>query len=257
MGKREESKFFNEAYSESSRRNVWKYYALIDCSRHYYRSTLLEGCRGKHALEYGCGVGSYAYDLARGGATVIGIDISDVAIEKATERANRRDLTGLSFIKMDAENMTFPDGHFDIVCGTGILHHLQLESALGELVRVLKPSGRAQFLEPLGHNPAINLFRMLTPHLRTRDEHPLTAHDLIYIRQQFRHAEIRYFALFSFLSLPWLKTRVFPSILAFFEKLDSWIFKSFPCLGRYAWYAAIVLEEPIRPGTVSERVVHD
>jgi len=37
--------------------------------------------------------------------------------------------------------------------------------------------GSAIFIDPLGHNPAINMFRRSTPDLRTEDEHPLLLED--------------------------------------------------------------------------------
>src|SRR3546814_4334755 len=43
--------------------------------------------------------------------------------------------------------------------------------------RVLRPGGRAVFIEPLGLNPAIELYRRFTPSARTPDEHPLLRRD--------------------------------------------------------------------------------
>ncbi len=77
---------------------------------------------------------------------------------------------------MDAEQLTFPDQTFDLIVCNGVLHHLDLRYAYPELARVLKPGGRILCLEALGYNPAIQLYRKLTPHLRTawEAEHILT-----------------------------------------------------------------------------------
>ena len=83
------------------------------------------------------------------------------------------------------------DDSFDLVCGSGILHHLDLPAAMRELARVLRPSGRAVFMEPLGHNPAINAFRNRTPELRTPDEHPLLGKDLKLCRRYFGSVEVK------------------------------------------------------------------
>ena len=48
---------------------------------------------------------------------------------------------------------------FDIIYGTGILHHLNLKACLDEIERILKPGGKFVFIEPLGTNPVINLYR--------------------------------------------------------------------------------------------------
>lgn len=44
------------------------------------------------------------------------------------------------------------------------------------------------FFEPLGHNLLINLYRRLTPELRTEDEHPLVACDLERLVNYFHDA---------------------------------------------------------------------
>ena len=41
-----------------------------------------------------------------------------------------------------------------------------------EINKVLKDDGEMVFLEPLGTNPLINLYRKLTPKSRSVDEHP-------------------------------------------------------------------------------------
>ena len=143
--------------------------------------------------------------------------------------------------------MPFPNRHFNLVCGTAILHHLELESAMKELVRVLEDDGCAAFLEPMGHNPALNLFRMLTPKLRTKDEHPLTIGDVELIRSYFANSEVHYFALFSMISVPFIKTRFFQIILEPLERFDQWMFRLIPWFGHFAWYSAIFLSEPKRP----------
>ena len=43
---------------------------------------------------------------------------------------------------------------------------------------MLRPGGRALFLEPLLDNPLLKVFRRLTPSARTDDERPLSASDL-------------------------------------------------------------------------------
>ena len=77
-------------------------------------------------------------------------------------------LTGVRFQVMNAEVLEFPDASFDLVFGVAILHHLDLDTACAEFLRVLRPSGTAVFLEPLGHNPFINLVRWATPAARTK-----------------------------------------------------------------------------------------
>ncbi len=173
--KAREKDFNDHVFADETRAPLRKYYTVIGKSRQHYARSITTHCCGKEVLEYGCGTGSAAFRLAQAGAHVIGIDISPVAIAKAKEAAADLHLTDhLQFLTMDAEQLNFADNSFDLICGTGVLHHLQLRQAYPEIARVLKPSGKAVFSEPLGHNLIINLYRKFTPRFRTVAEHPLT-----------------------------------------------------------------------------------
>lgn len=47
-------------------------------------------------------------------------------------------MTGVAFRLMDAEALEFPPDTFDLICGTGILHHLDLDAAYGQIARSLR-----------------------------------------------------------------------------------------------------------------------
>jgi SAM-dependent methyltransferase len=86
---------------------------------------------------------------------------------------------------MDAHKLNFPDRTFDVVYGAAILHHLEYERALLEILRVLKPGGAMLFREPLAVNPVAIVVRWLTPHARTVDEQPLRLRELALCRRLF------------------------------------------------------------------------
>ncbi len=140
--------------------------------------------------------------------------------------------------------MQFEDSSFDIVCGTGILHHLHLHKALKELARILTPTGKAIFIEPMGHNPAINLFRKLTPRYRTAGEHPLTAKDLEVLKEFFHQANCDFFHLLSLLAVPFRNSRKFFWLLETLDNLDRKLFEWLPFLRLFAWVVTIILENP-------------
>ena len=166
--RREREREFHNKPVDDRWRKVEKFYDLTESSHALYHSLLLERCQGKRVLEYGCGEGSSAFLLAEQGAAVTGIDISDVRIEHAREQAAELEDPSMSFEVMDAEALAFRDSSFELICGTSIIHHLDLARAFSELRRVLTADGVGIFLEPLGHNPLINLYRARTPELRTR-----------------------------------------------------------------------------------------
>jgi SAM-dependent methyltransferase len=133
---------------------------------------------------------------------------------------------------MNAEALDFPSESFDLVFGSGVLHHLNLESAYSGIARVLRPGGKAVFIEPLGHNPIINWFRNRTPDMRTPDEHPLLMRD-IKLAKQFFDIEIKYFSLCS-IAAKWCKPLLVP-----LETLDRQLFSWIPSIRKHAWLCVI------------------
>jgi SAM-dependent methyltransferase len=152
---------------------------------------------------------------------------------------------------MDAEHMDFPDDAFDIVCGSGVLHHLDLPVAYAEIARVLRPSGLAAFWEPLGYNPALRLWRRLTPGCRTSDEHPLRFADMALARTYFAGVRPSYWCLTTLLAIPFQRTPVFSRLVGSLALLDALLFR-LPPLRPLAWMAILVLRAPrSRPVTPS------
>lgn len=168
---------------------IGRAHALKDRFSHVWKTTervrgdewdILKDVDGKNVLDYGCGKGDYAVKLLDMGARVEGIDIAQTYIDECSRLARDGcyDPARYCFQVMDAHTLDFPDDHFDVVIGNGILHHLDFEVALREIHRVLKPGGRAIFQEPIAGNPLLRLFRLLTPKARTDDERPFTRADL-------------------------------------------------------------------------------
>jgi SAM-dependent methyltransferase len=212
------------------------FYAASGVRREYERK-VLANCAGLRVLEYGCGTGSNAFALAARGAKVIGVDISNTAIELARHQAAASD--NLRFQLGDAEALDFPPETFDLVCGTSILHHLDIERALTELKRVLKPGGRAIFYEPLAYNPLINLYRRMTPHLHTRDEHPLNKRDLGAMSERFGRVAFRFADLLALAAIPVLQLPGGRAILRGLERADQIVMR----VPGLRWWGAVVLIE--------------
>ena len=198
-------------------------------------------------LDYGCGEGAYAaIEGAQCGLEVTAIDLSPVAIEKAQERARAAGVADrIDFRVMNAESLEFPDGSFDYVCGLGVIHHLEIDSALGEITRVMRPDAGAMFSEPMGHNPLINLYRRNTPSQRTIDEHPIVMNDLAIFEAHFATVSARYFHLLGLLGIPLLKTRYLNPTVAFLDRLDQPLLRT--RARRWAWNIVLELAGPRRP----------
>ena len=246
--KQREKHFHNQVFSDRRRASLSNFYGLQEARESFFQDMIEESCEGKKVLEYGCGPGGYAFSLAKAGANVVGIDLSEVAIEQAMEIARRENLEkSPEFLVMDAENLKFKDGSFDIVCGGAIIHHLDTERALSEVSRVLKkPGGKAVFLEPLGYNPAINIFRRFTPDLRTKDEHPLKSEDLAAAKRYFGTVKTYHFDLLTLLALPFAVTPIFNGVLKFLRFLDM-VVLNLPLVRWLSWAVVIELSEPKFP----------
>jgi 2-polyprenyl-3-methyl-5-hydroxy-6-metoxy-1,4-benzoquinol methylase len=237
-----EREFHNQRYSYDELRShsVDRFYEVAEpFVARYVERVLHRAGRGK-LLEYGVGTGSYAFALAEQGALVTGIDISETAVAIAKREAIKRGLR-IDFQVMNAEETSFEDKSFDVVCGTGILHHLNVRKAILEIRRLLRPGGVALFVEPLGHNVLINHFRRRTPLMRSADEHPLLKDDLRLIGSHFGKCRTEYFGLVSLGSAFAGPLRRNLGLRRFLAAIDK-VVLSIPLLRLQAWMVMIELE---------------
>lgn len=232
--------------NEGSRGNLGAVYSITGESHGYFEQRLTQLAAGTDVLEIGCGNGAHALDLSKTARSVTGIDISDVAVEIGEKKSREAGVENAHFITMDAEQLQFPDSSFGLICGVGILHHLDLQHAYSELARTLTPGGRAVFLEPLGYNPFINLFRRLTPSIRTPDEHPLLRADLDLAKRYFRSVEIRYYYLTTLLTVPVSRTPIGKPLVSVANAIDRALFAAIPPVKNYAWMVLMEMSGPIK-----------
>ena len=108
---------------------------------------------GQRALEVGCGTGIFLEAAATTGADVVALDLSADLLAQARARVAAAGKVRLSL--GNAEQMPFREGSFDAVYGSSILHHLNIDAALAEVHRVLRPGGRIVFAEPNILNPQV------------------------------------------------------------------------------------------------------
>jgi demethylmenaquinone methyltransferase/2-methoxy-6-polyprenyl-1,4-benzoquinol methylase len=112
---------------------------------------------GERALDVCCGTGDIAFALAGRGAKVVGLDFSEPMLEVARGRSKVQspkfkvgsDSGGsVEFLQGDAQQLPFPENHFDIVTvGYGLRNLASWETGLNEMERVARPGGRLLVLD--------------------------------------------------------------------------------------------------------------
>ena len=202
------------------------------------------GLNGGRALEICGGFGKLAAGLAEGfpQAEVIGLDLYAASGPEIEERM--RQLPGLSYVAGDAFDLSrYEENSMDLVWGQAALHHLahDIDGLCEQVSRVLKPGGRFVFIfEPMGHNllvAAIRAVRMAQGELG--DESNLYLSQFERMTRHFSSCEVQ---MFNFLGYPMKAVSDrFGFLSSAVQRLDSWLFRSFPKLLRYGANCNLIL----------------
>jgi 2-polyprenyl-3-methyl-5-hydroxy-6-metoxy-1,4-benzoquinol methylase len=186
---------------------------------------------GARVLEVGSGPGSLSVYLALQGAHVTGVDVSEENVALARRRAAVNGVAErIDFRVVPIEQLDDPDGTYDFIIGNQVLHHFELEQAMPNIRRVLKPGGRAVFCEPVLLLPAPLrrlrdqrwVKRFLPKRVDTPTERSVSLDDLALIRRVFVDVRLHPFQLlarlrnFVDLSESWVRR---------LTRVDAWLLK--------------------------------
>lgn len=129
---------------------------------------LLEGCSEARLLDVGCGAGHASFTAAARVAQVVAYDLSAQMLDVVGKAAAEKGLGNVQVQQGVAERLPFDDASFDVVISRYSAHHWHdVGQALREVKRVLKPGGRAIFMDVVspGH-PLLDIYLQTVEVLR-------------------------------------------------------------------------------------------
>ncbi len=108
----------------------------------------LTGYSTAHVLDLGCGGGHVSYRAAPHVRQVVACDLTPDMLAAVAQQAIQRNLSNITVQQAAAEQLPFDSASFDVVLCRFTVHHWQdMEAGLQEARRVLKPNGRAIFID--------------------------------------------------------------------------------------------------------------
>lgn len=204
----------------------WSMYAyLVSCD-----------LKDKRVLVVGCGFGDDALRLSKLGARVSAFDLSSDSLRIAKALALREGLE-IAFDEMPAERMIYEEDCFDFIVCRDILHHVDIQDTVREIVRVAKRDAilvvneiySHSITDTIRHSSLIEkcLYPMMTrliygpgkPYI-TEDERKLNEHDIEQIAKSLQPP--LFTRHFNF-----LVTRVIPDRFETCAKLDRLLLRAF------------------------------
>ena len=199
---------------------------------------------GKKVLELGTGTGGTAALLAKRGASVVGIDLLPFRLAEAQARAAEHNVVASTdFALMDAMHLAFPDNTFDFIISKSVLVFTEHAQTAKECHRVLKPGGKAIFIENMRYHPMVWLYRKVF--LKYSGKlHYFSVSDIETVGAAFEKLEHREFHLSAVGALFWQKCLRVPILykisLHLLKAIDTFLLKCLPFLKRFCWITAMI-----------------
>lgn len=111
---------------------------------------ILKRYEPKKIIDLAAGTGDFSLAATRlHPDRIIGVDISDGMLEMGRKKIKKKKKDHIiTLVNGDSENLQFEDNEFDaLTVGFGVRNYENLEKGLAEMLRVLKPGGKAIILE--------------------------------------------------------------------------------------------------------------
>ena len=202
---------------------------------------------GKKVLELGTGTGGTATLLAKRGASVIGIDLLPFRLAEAKARASEHEVAeSVDFALMDAMHLAFPDNTFDFIISKSVLVFTEHAQTAKECYRVLKPGGKAIFIENMRYHPMAWLYRKIFLKYSSKLRY-FSIRDVETVGAEFENLEHREFHLSAVGALFWQKCIPIPMFyrwtLRLLKAIDLSVLKCLPFFKRFCWITAMICQK--------------
>jgi ubiquinone/menaquinone biosynthesis C-methylase UbiE len=187
-------------------------------------------------LDLCCGDGIYSIFPLKCGSRLYGVDISEVAIEIASERVKFLGYSNnCEFRVCDVHQLPFENNYFDLVMCVGSLSYVDLSKFMNEISRVLKQDGKMILLDSYDHNILFKInrfFQVITGRRSFSTFSKIPDKKTIYsISKKFSNLEVLYFDRFLwvsfFLKLFLPKSTILKTIRYLENIFDGYDFLSF------------------------------
>ncbi len=98
-------------------------------------------------VDFGCGPGFYAIPIARIAKKTIGVDASEVILQRASKTTKKNNIA-VEFLKSEGTKLELIDSSVDLIFLGHVFHEIENKTGtLREFFRILKPEGRIAILE--------------------------------------------------------------------------------------------------------------
>lgn len=151
---------------------IWKRHGVLDrvidwgrTTYNYFLKRILRRYLNAQSdmLELGCGRASLSLALSPEIHSLVGVDISDVAVEQATEYAKVYGMSNATFTLDDCTKLALPQ-KFDFVWSQGLLEHFEDSNVVAqEHFRALKPGGTALLSVPYTYSYFVLWYKVTRP----------------------------------------------------------------------------------------------
>ncbi len=200
--------------------------------------------QGRQVLDIGCGEGRSSQRLLEmGAAHVLGMDISQTAIDQAQARA----VPGRLEYRLGDVGVEL-EGSFGCIFGRSILHHIDYQVLLPHLYdEHLEPGGTMLFMEPQGENGLVRLYTRLVSSAHTPDEQSFMQSDLDWLRGHFDGVELRplnYLTFPAAIFTSQLPLDADNAILRACDRADEWLLEHVPRLHSHFRQTMVVIRKP-------------